>query len=143
MWRFQPHLIDAYLAMGDAAKARAGLDRLKTWLDSHQTARRSERLTYRGQQADYWERAGGLAELEKRSKEALTAYENVVQYRSHWETLAERFAVVDKAGALWKATGGSQQSWEKRLRELTATISVPAQNWDNIDRTLPISSSRT
>jgi len=140
MWRIQPHLIDAYLAMGDAAKARAALDLLKTWLDSHQPAEaagRSERLTYRGQQADYWERAGGLAELEKRPKDVLTAYENVLQYRSHWETLAERFAVVDKTAAFWKTTGGTQQAWEKWLRELTATIRVPAQNWDRIDRTLP------
>jgi thiol-disulfide isomerase/thioredoxin len=140
MWRIQPHLIDAYMAMGDAAKARAGLDLLKTWLDSHrptEQAGRSERLTYRGQQADYWERAGGLAELEKRPKDALTAYENVLQCRSHWDTLAERFAVMDKTSVFWKATGGTQQALEKWLRELTATISVPAQNWDKIDRIVP------
>jgi hypothetical protein len=140
MWRIQPHLIDAHIAMGDAAKARAGLDLLKIWLDSHrptEQAGRSERLTYRGQQADYWERAGGLAELEKRPKDALTAYENVLQCRSHWDTLAERFAVMDKTSVFWKATGGTQQALEKWLRELTATISVPAQNWDKIDRIVP------
>jgi hypothetical protein len=44
---------------------------------------------------------------------------------------------MDKTAAFWKTTGGSQQAWEKWLRELTATIRVPAQNWDRIDRTLP------
>jgi thiol-disulfide isomerase/thioredoxin len=140
MWRLQPHLIDAYLAMGDTVKARAALDSLKTWLASQQPtemAGRNERLTYRGQVADYWERAGGLAELEKRPKAALSAYENLLQYRSNWGTLAERFSVIDKTAAFWKVTGGTQQAWEKWLRQLTATISVPAQNWDKIDRTWP------
>ena len=140
MWALQPRLIAGYLAMGDAVKAEARLDLLKEWLESHQpneTAGRSERLTDRGRQATYWELAGELAELEKRSKDALTAYQNVLQYRSGWETMAARFGMMDKTAMLWKTTGGTPQAWDKWLKEMTATIAVPAQNWEKIDRSFP------
>jgi thiol-disulfide isomerase/thioredoxin len=140
MWTLQPHLIAAYLAMDDTRKAGARLNLLKEWLESHQpaeTAGRSERLTDRARQSKYWELAGESAELEKRTRDALTAYQNVLQFRSDWETLAARFAMIDKTAALWKLSGGTSAAWDRWLTEMRATISVPAQNWDSIDRSFP------
>ncbi|HXF27047.1 MAG TPA: redoxin family protein [Bryobacteraceae bacterium] len=140
MWAVQPHLIAAYLAMGDRVKATAQLKMLKEWLESHQpaeTAGRSERLADRARQSKYWELAGEVAELNKRPKDALTAYQDVLQYRSDWGTLAERFAMIDKTAALWKSTGGAPEEWARWINQMTATIAVPARNWNTIDRRFP------
>lgn len=140
LWNIETRLAAAYIASGNAEKARPILERLDAWLDGNaadSAASRQKAFTYASRRATRSELAALFAETEKHWLEAARAYQRVLSSRHAWETLEQRFATIDKAKDLWARGGGAEEAWNKWWLEYSATVNRAATQWDSIERTLP------
>jgi thiol-disulfide isomerase/thioredoxin len=95
-------LAEAYLKLDQPFKAREALDRMHEWLDKNKDSRAT---TYSTWQARYYERMAELAEKDHNQLDQLTYLERAIATRRM------SAGQMEKAHALWKELGGSNEGW--------------------------------
>jgi thiol-disulfide isomerase/thioredoxin/tetratricopeptide (TPR) repeat protein len=93
-------IADAYLELDKPFKAREALDRLQDWLEQNKTARTAQ---YTSTQAQYYTAMARLAEKQGSKLDALTYYERAIAI--------SRTNSSERAHALWKELGGTNEGW--------------------------------
>jgi thiol-disulfide isomerase/thioredoxin len=138
-WLSRPHMVDAYLAVRELAKAKTVLATMSDWLAAHKAAPEDGVAirSYAQREADYWQRSASLAEAEGRDKDALEAMQKVIVARPFWPTLSSGFAYLDKAEQLWVKAGQSVEDWREWLERNSKTITTTASGWTIVKRALP------
>lgn len=135
-----------WLDLKNANKAREILLRAEPVLAKMKGSEAAER-TYAFTRARHWENLGRLAELEDRRMDALTFYQNALLIRPPLPERAQpppKDELAEKARALWKEFGGTNEGWQawlNRSREsgppAAASSTDPRALWTRMEKKLP------
>lgn len=141
---------DVWLTVKDKERARDALNRVQGVAlkskpkadvkDATQASR--QRLMYLSRLSEYWSRMANLAQLEGRKVDAMTFYQNALLARADAPQAAnQKDEVRDKARALWKEIGGTNEGWLvwSDRKDLFAQPGDAAarSSWTTIEKRLP------
>jgi hypothetical protein len=141
-------ITDVWLKVKDKDRAREALSQLLAQMekgkpkpDSKDPDQAAKQRTYMSRQVDYWGRMGDLAQLEARKIDAMTFYQNALLARPAPPPSTTKDELAEKARALWKDIGGSNEGWQAWFsrRELlgSATAAAAGVTFTKMEKPLP------
>ena len=150
-WHGWTTIADIWLAVKDKDKAREAIQRLQTLADkdkpkadSKESDQAAKQRTYLSRQVTYWQKMGELAALADRKIDALTFYQNALLARPRRadSPADQKDELAEKARALWKEFGGSNEGWQawfERARDLFGQLPSDAggMSWTKMGKPLP------
>ena len=145
---------DVALKLEDACTARDAVQRMNTLMrklepsgeaDAKDASAARQQYQHTVRQTAYWERLGSLAELEGRGMDALVFYQNALVVRPQPRKGMPRRPkdeLAEKARALWKQYGGTNEGWQAWLsRKQLDASAVGAPDllalWTRLKKPLP------
>ena len=145
-WRCWPLLAEAYAKLKQPEKAREALSQMAEALKKEKPddkAKQSAKTSYQYNQVTYWQTVAKVAEAEARKLDGLTAYQTALSFRpkSFKPAPGKKDELAEKAAALWKDLGGTDDGWQAHLARNEASkgaIEVAeAAGWDEKKQALP------
>jgi len=151
-WYAWTTIADVWLRAKEKDRAREAVQRLQTIVDKSKPKvdskdpdkAASQQRTYISRQQTYWHKMGELAELESSKIDALTFYQNALLARPKKPDTGSESAkdeLAEKARALWKEFGGSNEGWQAwfNRRDLfgQAAAELGGLNWTKKEKPLP------
>ena len=146
-WYGNLTVADVWLNVKDKDRARAALGHVqalalksKPKADLKDAAEAGkQRVKYLERMSAYWRRMGDLAQLEGRKADAVAFYQNALLAED--PSAAQKDTLSEKARALWKETGGTNEGWIawSDRRDLFGPPSDTAarSSWSKIEKKLP------
>ncbi len=148
-WYGRRTIVDIWLKLKDKDRARAALADLQVLVDKakpqpdpkdpNPAVKQNQYLTY---ETDYWSRMGDLAQLEEHKVDAMTFYQNALLARRAPPSGTAKDELAEKARALWKDIGGSNEAWQawssrKEMLGAASAITATAVTFTNMEKKLP------
>lgn len=156
MWDGWVAAANVAIKLKDKDKARETVQRLDTMIEKLKPAvkgdgkdpiENNKQRMYSFRQLSYWDRKGGLAEMEGRKMDAFIFYQNAMLSRpasTGHVAKPPKDELAEKTRALWKEFGGSDEGWQAWVnrRETLATAAPagppgPLDRWTKMDKKLP------
>jgi hypothetical protein len=148
-WYGAVTVADIWLKVKDKDRAREALARVQTLADQSKPKGdakdpqfASKQRAYLSRQVTYWRALGDLAQLEGRKIDAITFYQNALLARVQPPGGSQKDELGEKARALWKEAGGSNEAWQawSTRRDLFGqgpTDLAAGGRWTKIEKALP------
>ncbi len=151
-WYGWTTISDVWLRAKDKNRAREAVQRLQTLMEKSKPKADSkdpdkaagQQRTYMSRQQTYWHKMGQLAELESSKIDALTFYQNALLARPNKPESGSEAAkdeLAEKARALWKEFGGSNEGWQAwfNRRDLFGQLAAElgGLSWTKKEKPLP------
>lgn len=151
-WNGWSTIADVWLRAKEKDRAREAVQRLQTMAEKSKPKAdskdpdkaASQQRTYMSRQQTYWHKMGELAELESSKIDALTLYQNALLARPNKPATGSESAkdeLAEKARALWKEFGGSNEGWQAwfNRRDLFGQLAAElgGLSWAKKEKPLP------
>jgi hypothetical protein len=117
-WYGTATVADIWIRVKDKDGARAALTELQALADKSKPKDPTDpkyavqQRTWLSRQVTYWKALGDFAQLDGRSTDALTFYQNALLARAEPPPGGQPDDLGEKARALWKEAGGTNEGWQ-------------------------------
>jgi hypothetical protein len=117
-WYGAATIADIWLKVKDKDRARDALTHLQALADQSKPKDvkdpkyATKQRAYLSRQVTYWREMGDFAQIEGRKIDALTFYQNALLARAEPPASSAKDDLGEKARALWKEAGGSNEAWQ-------------------------------